>query len=170
MTHGGPFHCRSPIVILSAMDLKEACTKASQVKTRARCTAFPLRLAQTIGWILLLSITVVSIVPAELRPDTTLPHDLEHARIYLLAGCAFGLSYPDRFLGWLIGLSSFTLAIEIAQLWVPGRHARVTDSLVDVFSVGVGLSVGAVLLPLALFRVSRHGSPLLRKTYPDNLI
>jgi VanZ family protein len=103
------------------------------------------RLAQTIGWILLFAIAAVSVVPAELRPNTTLPHDLEHAGIYFLAGCAFGLSYPNRFLAWLVGLSTFTLAIEIAQLWVPGRHVRVMDFLVGVFSIGVGLSIGAML-------------------------
>ena len=80
------------------------------------------RLAQASGWILLFAIAAVSVVPAELRPNTALPHDLEHAGIYFLAGCAFGLSYPNRFLAWLVGLSTSTLAIEIAQLWVPGRH------------------------------------------------
>jgi hypothetical protein len=99
-----------------------------------------MRLAQATGWISLFAIAAVSIVPAELRPDTALPHDLEHAAIYLLTGCAFGLSYPNDFLAWLVGHFAFTLVIEVTQLWFPGRHARVSDFLVDVFcsKCGVG--------------------------------
>ena len=103
------------------------------------------RLTQATGWILLFAIAAVSVVPAELRPITILPHDWEHAAICLIAGCAFGLGYTNGFVAWLVGLSTFTLAIEIAQLWIPGRHARVEDFLVDVFSISVGLGIGTML-------------------------
>ena len=52
-------------------------------------------------WILLFAIAAVSLVPAELRPEINLPNDLEHAAIFFLAGCAFGVGYPNGFLGWL---------------------------------------------------------------------
>jgi VanZ family protein len=103
------------------------------------------RLAQTAGWILLVAIATLSFVPPPLRPITSLPHVMEHAAIYFLAGCAFGLGCPNRFLTWLAGLSTFTLAIEIVQLWIPGRHARGLDFLVDVFSISVGLGIGVML-------------------------
>ena len=54
------------------------------------------RLAQATGWILLFAIAAVSVVPPELRPDTTLPHALEHAAIYFLAGWAFGVGYSKQ--------------------------------------------------------------------------
>jgi VanZ family protein len=103
------------------------------------------RLARTTGWILLLAIAALSFVPPPLRPITCLPHIAEHAAIYSLAGCAVGLGYPNRFLKWLAGLGTFTLAIEIVQLWIPGRHARWLDFLVDVFSISVGLGIGVML-------------------------
>ena len=36
----------------------------------------------------------------------------------------------------------FSVGIELAQLWVPGRHARVSDFLLDAAAscVGIGLS------------------------------
>jgi len=102
------------------------------------------RLTQTISWILLLAIAALSFVPPPLRPITGLPHIVEHAATYLIAGCAFGLGYPNRFLTSLAGLSTFTLAIELVQLWIPGRHARGLDFLVDVFSLSLGLGIARV--------------------------
>src|SRR5215510_2694708 len=103
------------------------------------------RLARATGWILLFGIAVISIAPPELRPETVLPHDLEHATIFFLAGCAFGIGYPNGFQNWLLGLTAFTLAIEIAQVWVSGRHARLLDFAVDAVSIGIGLAIGATL-------------------------
>ena len=101
------------------------------------------RVAEATGWTLLLAIVAISIVPPELRP-TILPHDLEHAAIYFLAGCAFGLSRPNDFVAWFVGLIAFTLVVEVTQLWIPGRHARVSDFLVDAFAISMGLFVGAM--------------------------
>jgi hypothetical protein len=33
------------------------------------------------------------------------------------------------------------------QLWIPGRHARGLDFLVDVFSISGGLGIGVMLAP-----------------------
>ena len=91
-----------------------------------------------------MAIAAVSVVPPAVRPVTILPHYLKHAAIYFLVGCAFGLGYPNIFVAWLVRLSAFTLAIEVAQLWIPGRHARVSDLLVDTFSIGIGLLIGGM--------------------------
>ena len=103
------------------------------------------RLMQIAGWTLLFVIVAFSLVPPALRPTTILPHSLEHATIYFLTGCAFGLGYSSNFLTWLLSLSTFTLAIEVAQRWIPGRHARGLDFIVDVFSITVGLGIGVML-------------------------
>jgi VanZ family protein len=103
------------------------------------------RIAQATSWILLFSIAALSVVPADLRPVTILPNDAEHAAIYFLAGCAFGLVYADRFVTTLVSLSAFTLVMEVIQIWIPGRHARVSDFVVDAFAIAVGL-VGGVAL------------------------
>jgi VanZ family protein len=103
------------------------------------------RIVQGAGWILLFAIVVISLGPPELRPDTGLPHDLEHAAMFFLAGFSIGLGYPNGFMAWLLGLSAFALAIEIIQLWVPGRHARVSDFIVNVVASAAGLLIGVTL-------------------------
>jgi hypothetical protein len=101
------------------------------------------------GWILLFAIAAVSLVPAELRPEINLPNDLEHAAIFFLAGCAFGVGYPNGFPGWLLGPAAFTLAIEITQLWIPGVTLGLLDFVIDAVSTSIGLAIGAMWLALA---------------------
>src|SRR5262249_27340009 len=104
--------------------------------TKPRHIAGP-DLVQATVWILLLAIAAFSVVPPAFRPVTILPHDFEHAAIFFLAGCTFGFGYPNRFVAGFAGLITFTLAVEITQLWIAGRHARVMDFLVDAFSITV---------------------------------
>jgi VanZ family protein len=106
------------------------------------------RIAQAICWVLLSAIVALSITPAEMRPVTIFPHDFEHAAIYFLTGCAFGLVYSANFFNCLAGLSGFTLLVEVIQLWIPGRHARVSDFLVDAFAITAGLVGGTALAQL----------------------
>jgi VanZ family protein len=103
------------------------------------------RITQVICWVLLSAIVALSVIPAEMRPVTIFPHDFEHAAIYFLAGCAFGLVYSVSFVGCLVGLSGFSLLIEVIQLWIPGRHPRLSDFLVDAFAITAGL-VGGIAL------------------------
>jgi len=100
---------------------------------------------QVAGWTLLFAIVALSLAPQPLRPVTPVPHIAEHATIFFFAGLALGLAYSSRFLEWLLGLSTFTLGIEIAQLWVPGRHARWLDFIVDVSAIALGLGIGFIL-------------------------
>src|SRR5262249_53321899 len=70
--------------------------------------------------------------PRKGRPTTGAQHDLEHLVIFLATGMAFGFGYPDRFrLPTIIAQPTFAAAIEVAQIWAPGRHARMSDFLVD---------------------------------------
>jgi VanZ family protein len=83
------------------------------------------------AWTLLITIVILSLVPAHDRPVTALPHSLEHLTIFFAAGLAFGIGYPQRRLFQFVALLAFTAAIELAQLLVPGRHARLSDFLID---------------------------------------
>jgi VanZ family protein len=47
-----------------------------------------------------------------------------------------------------IALLAFTAAIEIAQIYVSGRHARLSDFLVDVAALYVGLGLSYLLVKL----------------------
>lgn len=107
------------------------------------------RLFRAAAWLCLLAIGVLSLVKPSLRPVTILPHDVEHAAIFALAGLAVGLGYPNHSVRNMIALTVFAAAIELAQLYAPGRHARWTDFAVDALSacagVGLALLVGRLL-------------------------
>jgi VanZ family protein len=92
-----------------------------------------------VAWTLATAITILSILPPDLRPDTGVPHYLEHFAIYWATGLAFGLGY-ERKQGLLaVLLVIFSGTVELAQLFVPGRHARLSDFVVDAIAVCVGL-------------------------------
>lgn len=102
---------------------------------------FMLKAARIMAWFLAAVITVLSLVPPWLRPGTPAPHDLEHFAIFLATGVAFGLGHFRRPIVLTIALVVFAAMIELAQLFVPGRHARLSDFIVDT----VALCAGVVL-------------------------
>ncbi len=89
------------------------------------------------AWFLATAIIVFSLVPPDLRPVTDASHAVEHFVIFAATGFAFGLSYGSRYL-IPIGLVVFAGAIELAQLLVPGRHARLSDFVVDALAACIG--------------------------------
>jgi VanZ family protein len=99
------------------------------------------------AWLLAAAIVVLSLVPPSMRPETAAPHDLEHFAIFAATGMAFGLGYTRQFFGVAAALVIFTGAVELAQIVVPGRHARVSDFVVDAVAVLIGL-VASSFMPL----------------------
>jgi VanZ family protein len=95
--------------------------------------------AQIAAWTLATTIVVFSIVPPHFRPETGLPHGLEHFAIWWVMGIAFALAYNLKPFLLAAALVIFSGAVEIAQLFVPGRHARVTDFIIDALACIVGL-------------------------------
>jgi len=106
------------------------------------------RLFQLAGWACLIAIAALSLVAPSLRPVTILPHDLEHAAIFAITGFTLGLGYPNRTQLQMSVLIVFAGVIELAQLYAPGRHARVIDFMVDAFAACAGVAFAAVLMRL----------------------
>jgi VanZ family protein len=96
-------------------------------------------LGRTLTWLSTLTIVVLSLVPPSLRPITPLPHRHEHFAIFMIWGMAFGLGYLINLAYELIWAVLFAGAIEFAQYWVPGRHARISDLVVDAVAACVGV-------------------------------
>jgi VanZ family protein len=98
------------------------------------------------AWLLLSSIVGLTVVPPSSRPTTFVPHEMEHAAIFFATGISFGMVYVGR--EWLlsIGAISFCAAIELLQLYIPGRHARLSDFVVDATAAVFGVFVGANVL------------------------
>jgi hypothetical protein len=104
---------------------------------------------------LLIAIVVLSLVPAHV---TALPHSLEHLTIFFAAGLAFGIGYPQRHGFQFLALLVFTAVIDMAQLVVPRRHARLTDFVVDAVGIMTGLSLGLIASLKLLSRPPPPGS------------
>jgi VanZ family protein len=68
-----------------------------------------------------------------------MPHFVEHFGIFLATGIAFALGYCTTYWLQFVPLIAFTAAIEFAQLWIPGRHARLSDFIVNALGVSLGL-------------------------------
>jgi VanZ family protein len=98
------------------------------------------------AWLALVAIIVLSLVPPGDRPSTFMPHKIEHAGIFLLDGVAFGIAYCGC--QWLTSIMAvmFCASIELAQLAVPGRHARLSDFFVDAIAISVGIFGGSTLI------------------------
>ena len=103
------------------------------------------------AWLLLFATTALSLVPPSYRLVTMLPHGLEHLVAFLLTGLAFGLGYANRYVFATLLLIAFVALVEVAQLFVPGRHARISDFFIDAIAV----IVGAGLIHVAALRKPR---------------
>ena len=101
-----------------------------------------LRLA---AWLLAAFVTFSTLGPPRYRPHAHFGQDGDHALAFILVGLAFGLAYP-RHRPLAVALSVIAIgALELLQLLVPGRHARLSDFVVDAAAAIVGIGVVAVL-------------------------
>jgi VanZ like family len=98
-----------------------------------------INIARSIAWIGLTAIVILTLVPAGLRPVSALPHVYEHLAVFLLIGFAFGIGYPGQRL--VIGIAALPTIgmLELLQLFVPGRHARLSDFAVNLVGALIGL-------------------------------
>jgi VanZ family protein len=104
------------------------------------------KICRAAAWFALAAIVVLSLVPPSARPTTFIPHKIEHAGIFLVDGLAFGIAYCGY--EWLLSVSAviFCAGIELAQLMIPGRHARLSDFFVDATAISVGILAGSTLM------------------------
>jgi VanZ family protein len=113
------------------------------------------RISQAVAWLLAGAIVVLSLSPPSVRPTTGAAHGLEHFLIFLATGLAFGFGYARRAGLLMFALPTFAAAIEVAQNWVPGRHARMSDFLVDAASSCLGVALSYSFLKLRMTAIRR---------------
>jgi VanZ family protein len=97
------------------------------------------------AWCLAAAIAFATLGPAQQRPHSSLGQNGEHALAFVLLGLAFGLAHTRNRPLTAAFVFAFTGALEILQLWAPGRHARLGDFAVDALAAAVGLAVAAAL-------------------------
>ena len=68
--------------------------------------------------------------------------NLVHLGLFLLLGVAMHLALPQRRVAWIFfTLLALGISTELAQFFVPGRHPRVSDAVVDVVGGLLGWAV-----------------------------
>ena len=112
-----------------------------------------------IAWLLTAAVTFATLGPSRYRPHSELGQDGEHVLAFLLVGLAFGLAYPRRRL-LTAGIAVILIGVlEMLQLWMPGRHARLEDFIVDALAACAGIAAAAVLdWAMQRMRRSKNGA------------
>lgn len=105
------------------------------MKTATLILAFALRhyqtLARILAWAGILTIVVLSVVPADERPLSGFAVSLEHFGAFASVAAVFAIGY-DLSLGRMVLLAFlFCAAIEVAQIPLATRHARFSDFIID---------------------------------------
>jgi hypothetical protein len=95
---------------------------------------------------LMAAIIVLSLVPPLWRPVTPAPHGIEHLLIFAAAGLTMAAALPWRWWSQATALLWFAVAVEIAQLFVPGRHARLSDLIVNMLGAWLGLALARLTI------------------------
>ena len=94
--------------------------------------------ARVSGWLLVSAAVFLTLAPRTFRPQTGVEHHLEHVLAFALLGLTFGLGYPGRrALLALLGVAMAAL-LEVLQAWAPGRHANLSDFMMNAIGVGAG--------------------------------
>lgn len=102
---------------------------------------------RVVGWVAVLSVVVLSLVPGRFRPHVLPSNHEEHFIAYVVVGCLLGTSYPAsrQRLILAILLAVGAASLESAQLLVVGRTASIEDLMSSIFGAWTGL----VLSPIA---------------------
>ena len=102
-------------------------------------------LLRLVAWLLAAAVSFATLGPPTLRPHSSLGQNGEHALAFVLVGLAFGFAYP-RHRPLAVALSVVAIGtLELLQLVVPGRHARLSDFAVDAAAALAGFAIAAVL-------------------------
>ena len=109
------------------------------------------KLATVAAWCCLAFITFATLAPADLRPTLTRTEPnlvvlLEHVAAFAVLGALFSMGYPRRY--WFVcGLVfSSAISLELLQIIVPNRDARVIDAIQKLAGGGAGIFAARWLL------------------------
>jgi VanZ family protein len=85
--------------------------------------------AQWVGLLAVVTIALLSLVPGTLRPHTGAPKELEHFAAYMITAAFLSFGFGKSRYPIIIAfcLSNYSAALELAQIFIPGRQAAVFD-------------------------------------------
>jgi VanZ family protein len=112
---------------------------------------------KALSWLVIVGLVILTIVPADERPLTGLQHDLEHFVAFGLTGFLFGLAHAGYFRLLCLYAILFTLALELSQIPLATRHARVEDFIVDAVGACLGIAAAYAFQTLMKNRAAAAG-------------
>ena len=115
------------------------------------------RVLRVLAWASIITLVALTVVPANYRPTTPAPHDIEHLAAFAIAGILVGLSFRSPPLVLFVAAVAFAALLELLQLGIPTRHARLSDFIVNCLGSWIGLTIGHVVLR-AMLRARHQGS------------
>ncbi len=94
-----------------------------------------------LAWFGILAIVILSVVPSSLRPVTGVGHRVEHFAAFALVAGTFATAYRFSLLRLFVLALLFCGGLELLQVPLPTKHARLSDFFVDFFasSFAIGL-------------------------------
>lgn len=104
-------------------------------------------ISRILGWIAVVAIVALSLVPGDLRPQVGSSNHIEHFAAYFVAALFLARGYFEipRFVFIAISLTVLAAVLEITQLWIPGRMGRVTDFAGGTLGIWVGIASVAIV-------------------------
>ena len=84
-----------------------------------------------LAWFGILAIVILSVVPATERPVTGAGQRFEHFAAFALVAGTFAIGYRLSLMRLLLLAFLFCGGIELLQVPLPTRHARVSDFVID---------------------------------------
>ena len=100
------------------------------------------------AWATLAFIAFATLSPIEMRPAVADSHDghIEHFAAFATTGFLFILAYPRRLGPIILLVIAAAISLELLQLVVPGRHARVVDAAVKCSGAFAGMGLAIAIL------------------------
>ena len=89
-------------------------------------------MGRALAWVGILAIVVLSVVPSVDRPVTGAGQLLEHFTAFALVAGVFAISYRLSLMRLLLWAFFFCGGIELLQVPLPTRHARISDFIIDL--------------------------------------
>jgi len=123
---------------------------------------------QLAAWLAVIMLVLLTVVPPTMRPVSQFPSLFEHFAGFFLAGLLNHLGYPRRLVVSLIIATAFAGGIELLQIPLQGRHARLIDFVVDAAAACAGTVVAFLLLRIgsAQDEPQRAAAPVTARKRP----
>jgi VanZ family protein len=103
------------------------------------------RLVRAMAWLYAAVLAYLTLGSPSVRPETAMPHYLEHLAAFGVWGLLFSIAYRSRRSLVLLAGLGFITVLEALQIWAPDRHARWIDLAMNASGFCIGVGVGFVV-------------------------